>query len=158
MCFRATRCSLARSLAECFDSGVHVWLSSTTGRVERCVEPSQSFPACTNGIFPLGEQLSLLPRQPDSCESQDDPLHINCADSAGSGQMFDSFCPSFVSFIEFGACRMPESEKKKKYTHTQTWAGAKAALLCVVYSRPVEMKPSAPLHFYPRCRAAHGRF
>lgn len=58
MCFR---CSLARSLAECFDSGVRVWLSSATGRVERCVEPSQSFPAYTNGVFPLGEQLSLPP-------------------------------------------------------------------------------------------------
>lgn len=88
-----------------------------------------------HGVFPLCEQLSLLPgclihaspKMTLFCGEWKSRLHINWADSAGSGQMFGSFCPSFVSLIEFGACRRV---KKKK---GQTWARAKAALLCCLF-------------------------
>lgn len=64
-------------------------------------------------VSPLGEQLSLLPgslihaspKMTLFCGEWKSRLHINWADSAVSGQMLDSFCPSFVSLIEFGACQ-----------------------------------------------------
>lgn len=39
-----TRFHATHSLTKCFDSKVRDWLSSTSGRVERRVEPSQSLP------------------------------------------------------------------------------------------------------------------